>query len=630
MALLQIAEPGQATLPHERRHAVGIDLGTTHSLVAAVRSGAAEILPDGQGRRLLPSVVHYSSAGPDLLGEEALLKAGDDPANTIISVKRLMGRGRSDALRLKVPYRLDSPEQGMVRLVTAAGAVSPVEVSAEILRRLRLQAEQTLGDSLVGAVITVPAYFDDAQRQATKDAAHLAGLSVLRLINEPTAAALAYGLESGAEGVYAVYDLGGGTFDISILRLTRGVFEVVATGGDPELGGDDFDAALAEHWLNQWSISRPSLAPEHWQSLARLARRLKESLSACPTDDTPVDGHWVVEGQPGRTVTITRANFGQISQSLVDRTLVSCKQALADADLSIADIHGVVLVGGATRLRNVQQAAETFFGQTPKADINPDEVVAIGAALQANLLAGNRAEGDDWLLLDVLPLSLGLETMGGLVERIIPRNSPIPVAQAQDFTTFQDGQTALSIHVVQGEREMVSQCRSLAKFDLRGIPPMVAGAARIRVSFQVDADGLLSVTAQEQSAGVSASIEVRPSYGLSDAEVARMLQDAFASAEEDKDTRALAEAQVEAEQLLRAVTSALAADGDLLSEVERTSLLQALDQCRLNCGGTDLSSLRAGVERLNRLSEPFAALRMNRAIAQALNGQSVNDLQGSR
>jgi len=630
MALLQIAEPGQSTLPHERRHAVGIDLGTTHSLVAAVRSGVAEILPDAQGRRLLPSVVHYSSAGADLLGDAALDQASRDPANTIVSVKRLMGRGLADAQRLRVPYTLDAQGQGMVRLVTAAGPVSPVEVSAEILRRLRLQAEQTLGDSLVGAVITVPAYFDDAQRQATKDAAQLAGLSVLRLINEPTAAALAYGLESGAEGVYAIYDLGGGTFDISILRLTRGVFEVVATGGDPELGGDDFDAVLAEDWLGQWAVSRSSLASDAWQGLLRLARSVKESLSSCPTDQTPIEGHWATAGSPTRTVTMTRARFAEISQGLVDRTLAACRQALSDAGLSVADIQGVVLVGGSTRLRNVQHAVEAFYGQMPKANINPDEVVAIGAALQANLLAGNRAEGDDWLLLDVLPLSLGLETMGGLVERIIPRNSPIPVARAQEFTTFQDGQTGLSIHVVQGEREMVSQCRSLAKFDLKGIPPMTAGAARIRVSFQVDADGLLSVTAQEQSAGVSASIEVRPSYGLSDAEVARMLQEAFASAQEDKDARALAEAQVDAEQLLRAVSAALASDGDLLHEEERRALSQAIDNCRVHCGASDLASLRSAAETLNRLSEPFAALRMNRAIAQALTGQSVHDLHSPR
>ncbi|MFM1881387.1 MAG: chaperone protein HscA [Pseudomonadota bacterium] len=626
MALLQIAEPGQSTLPHERRHAVGIDLGTTHSLVAAVRSGVAEILPDGQGRRLLPSVVHYAPSGPDLLGEDAHAMAAQDPQNTIVSVKRLMGRGLEDAQRLRVPYLLDTQTEGMVRLQTAAGAVSPVEVSAELLRRLRHQAEETLGDSLVGAVITVPAYFDDAQRQATKDAAQLAGLNVLRLINEPTAAALAYGLESGAEGVYAVYDLGGGTFDISILRLTRGVFEVVATGGDPELGGDDFDAALAIHWLGQWGLTHATVPPAQWQSLLRLARGVKEALSACPTDQTKVEAHWVYEAMPTRTVSIDREGFGQLTGALVGRTIAACQQALADAGLPPQEIQGVVLVGGSTRLRNVQQAVEAFFGQSPKANINPDEVVAIGAALQANLLAGNRADGDDWLLLDVLPLSLGLETMGGLVERIIPRNSPIPVARAQDFTTFQDGQTGLSIHVVQGERELVGQCRSLAKFDLRGIPPMAAGAARIRVSFQVDADGLLSVTAQEQSAGVTASITVRPSYGLDDGEVARMLQEAFDAAAQDRDLRALAEAQVDAEQLLRAVTAALAADGDLLSESDRHALELAVDACRGLCGSNDLARIRAAVKALNAQSEPFAALRMNRAISQALSGQSVHAL----
>lgn len=626
MALLQISEPGQSTVPHQRRFAVGIDLGTTHSLVAAVRSGEAAVLPDATGRKLLPSVVRYDEQGMCSIGEEALLAASEDPHNTIISVKRLMGRGLSDAQRLQVPYRLEGGSTGMVRLQTKAGPKTPVEVSSDILRHLRDRAEQTLGDDLVGAVITVPAYFDDAQRQATKDAASLAGLQVLRLLNEPTAAALAYGLESGAEGLYAVYDLGGGTFDISILRLSRGVFEVVATGGDPELGGDDFDECLALEWLSAWGWSRESLSAGEWRSLLRLARRLKERLSAAKSPTERFSEEWLRDDGRRPLALIDQQTFEKLTQPLVDRTLRAVAAALSDAGLEAKAVKGVVLVGGATRLVNVRQAVEKFFQKTPLADINPDEVVAIGAALQANLLAGHQQDGEDWLLLDVLPLSLGLETMGGLAERIIPRNTPIPVARAQEFTTFKDGQTAMALHVVQGERELVSQCRSLARFELKGIPPMVAGAARIRVTFQVDADGLLSVRAEEASSGVSASIEVKPAYGLSDAEIAGMLQDAFAHAKEDMGLRALREAQVDLQQLIESIAAALSVDGDLLSESERTDLEAELRKARLMCGGADVDALRQQTERLGQLTESFAARRMDRAVAMALTGRSIDTL----
>jgi molecular chaperone HscA len=632
MALLQISEPGESTVPHQRRLAVGIDLGTTHSLVAAVRSSQADVLPDSQGRRLTPSVVRYQSDGGLVVGWDALDQIAQDPKNTIASVKRLMGRGHDDAVRQRSPYQLVAPggeQGGQVRIQTVSGPVSPVEVSAEILRCLRRQAEQTLGDELVGAVITVPAYFDDAQRQATKDAAQLAGLSVLRLINEPTAAALAYGLESGAEGIYAVYDLGGGTFDISILRLQKGVFEVIATGGDAELGGDDFDECLADQWLTDWVLKREQLSHAQWRRLVRLARQMKESLANQKKPDAVLEQAFALDGEtaggPTFNACISQLAFAQLTQTLVDRSLKACQQALRDANLSVDQVQGVVLVGGSTRLVNVREAVAQFFHQQPLANINPDEVVAIGAALQANLLAGH-GSADDWLLLDVLPLSLGLETMGGLAEKVIPRNTPIPVACAQEFTTFKDGQTAMAIHVVQGERELVSQNRSLARFELRGMPAMTAGAARIRVTFQVDADGLLSVSAQETSTGVMASVQVKPSYGLSDGEIAQMLQDAYANAKDDMQARALRERQVDLQQLLESLSQALAADGDLLSDDERQALEQQMQIARSVCGGQLLDDLKRAIDVLTRLSEPFAARRMDRAVSLALTGQSIDQL----
>jgi molecular chaperone HscA len=633
MALLQISEPGESTVPHQRRLAVGIDLGTTHSLVAAVRSSQADVLPDAQDRRLTPSVVRYQSDGSVVVGWEALAQIAQDPKNTIASVKRLMGRGHDDAVRQRSPYQLtahDSGQAGQVRIQTVAGAVTPVEVSAEILRQLRRQAEETLGDELVGAVITVPAYFDDAQRQATKDAAQLAGINVLRLINEPTAAALAYGLESGAEGLYAVYDLGGGTFDISILRLTKGVFEVVATGGDAELGGDDFDERLADHWMSQWQLLRSQLSHAEWRRLVGLARQMKESLSHQAAPDQIIEEPYALDASSNDkakvfSASISQASFAALTQDLVDRSLQACEHALKDAGLRLEQVQGVVLVGGSTRLVNVRQAVAQFFGQQPLANINPDEVVAIGAALQANLLAGH-GSGDDWLLLDVLPLSLGLETMGGLAEKVIPRNTPIPVARAQEFTTYKDGQTAMAIHVVQGERELVSQNRSLARFELRGMPAMTAGAARIRVTFQVDADGLLSVSAQETSTGVMASVQVKPSYGLSDGEIAQMLQDAYAHAKDDMQARALRERQVDLQQLLESLSQALSVDGDLLSDDERAQLDQEMQAARSVCGGQQMEALKRAMDSLTKLSEPFAARRMDRAVSLALTGQSIDQL----
>lgn len=630
MALLQISEPGQSPEPHARRIAIGIDLGTTHSLVAAVRSGSVEVLKDEQGRVLLPSAVRYAETGVIAVGDAALESVAEDPCNTIVSVKRFMGRGRQDAEAMQSPYQLmGDSDSGMVQIQTAAGPVSPVSVSAEILKVLSDRAKAAFGlgaaDDLAGAVITVPAYFDDAQRQATKDAARLAGLNVLRLINEPTAAALAYGLDSGAEGVYAIYDLGGGTFDISVLRLTKGVFEVVATGGDTMLGGDDFDHCLASHWLRQWGMSGgfEALSATEKRRLLRLARRQKEALTDLPTANDVITAAWVSDAGQSYRADISREQFDQMTEELVSKTFQVVQRVLHDARVTPAGLKGVVLVGGSTRMPCIRQAVERFFGVPPLASLDPDEVVAIGAASQADLLAGNKSGGDDWLLLDVLPLSLGLETMGGLTERIISRNTPIPVSQAQEFTTFKDGQTAMAIHVVQGERELVSECRSLASFELRGFPPMVAGAARIQVTFQVDADGLLSVTAQEKSSGVTAAVTVKPSYGLSDGQIADMLKDAFSSAKEDMALRALREAQVDAQRLLEATSAALAEDGDLLAPDERHQIDQAIDLLRTTCGGQDLDLLRARTKALSEVSDPFAARRMDRAVQRALAGQSI-------
>jgi molecular chaperone HscA len=620
MALLQISEPGMSPEPHQRRLAVGIDLGTTHSLVAAVRSGLAEVLRNEQNEPLLPSVVRYRQAGEIVVGQSALDGAAEDPVNTIVSVKRFMGRGLADAHRHRSPYTfIDSP--GMVKLATVAGERSPVEVSAEILRTLRLRAEAALGGELIGAVITVPAYFDDAQRQATKDAARLAGLDVLRLLNEPTAAAIAYGLDHASEGVYAVYDLGGGTFDISILRLTRGVFEVISTGGDTALGGDDFDRRLAEFFVGDNALDE--LAPQDLRRVLMAARRCKEQLS--------LQGEALIEADisaRGRLATsVTAAQFRAMTADLLDRTLDAVRRVLRDSGLSINDVTGVVLVGGSTRMPQVGESLAKLFGKAPLTDLDPDQVVALGAAMQADLLAGNHSGSDpDWLLLDVIPLSLGLETMGGLVERIISRNSTIPVARAQEFTTFKEGQTAMALHVVQGERELVADCRSLARFELRGIPPMAAGAARIRVMFQVDADGLLSVTAREQSQGIEASIEVKPSYGLSDDDIARMLKDSFGSADVDMKARALREQQVDADRLLEATQVALDADADLLDAAELEDIGAQMRSLKLAAGGDDSALIATAVDALSRSTDAFAARRMDRAVRQALAGRRLDDI----
>ncbi|MDO8304551.1 Fe-S protein assembly chaperone HscA [Herminiimonas sp.] len=620
MALLQIAEPGMSTAPHQHRLAVGIDLGTTNSLVATVRNSIPEVLTDEEGRPLLPSVVHYLASGNAHIGYKAQAAQNADPKNTIVSVKRFMGRGLKDIAHVEnLPYDfLDTP--GMVQLKTVAGVKSPVEISAEILATLRQRAEDALGDELVGAVITVPAYFDDAQRQATKDAARLAGLNVLRLLNEPTAAAIAYGLDNGSEGVFAVYDLGGGTFDVSILKLTKGVFEVLSTGGDSALGGDDFD-----HRLFCWIIEQAKLAPLSDQDTSVLmvkAREAKELLSS--KAETHIDA-FLGSGEKVH-LTVTAADFVQMTQNLVAKTITPTKKALRDADLTVDDIDGVVLVGGATRMPNIRKAVGDFFQSTPLANIDPDKVVALGAAVQANLLAGNRAAGDDWLLLDVIPLSLGIETMGGLVEKVIPRNSTIPCARAQEFTTFKDGQTAMAIHIVQGERELVTDCRSLAKFELRGIPPMAAGAARIRVTYQVDADGLLSVSARELRSGVEASIEVKPSYGLADDQIAQMLQDSFKSADIDMAARALREEQVEAERIVLATQSALDADANLLSDEERKDVVALLEGVRQAAGGADHAAIKAAVDALAQGTEEFAARRMDRSVRTALSGKKLDEI----
>ncbi|BAO29401.1 Fe-S protein assembly chaperone HscA [Sulfuritalea hydrogenivorans] len=620
MALLQIAEPGESAAPHEHRLAVGIDLGTTNSLVATVRSGMSVVLNDARGRPLLPSVVCYAADGSVEVGYGAEARQSVDPKNTIVSVKRFMGRGRRDIAHIEtLPYDFVDAE-GMVKLKTIAGVKSPVEISAEILKTVRNRAEASLGGELTGAVITVPAYFDDAQRQATKDAARLAGLNVLRLLNEPTAAAIAYGLDNSAEGIYAVFDLGGGTFDISILRLSKGVFEVMATGGDSALGGDDFD-----HRIFCWIIEQADLAPLSPQDARLLqmrAREAKEQLSQhgqVPITVKLGSGEYV-------DLILTTEIFTEISRTLVQKTLAPTRKALRDAGLGVDDVRGVVMVGGSTRMPQIQHAVAELFKQEPLNNLDPEKVVALGAAIQANLLAGNRAPGDDWLLLDVIPLSLGLETMGGLVEKVIPRNSTIPVARAQEFTTFKDGQTAMAIKVVQGERELVSDCRSLAQFELRGIPPMVAGAARIRVTFQVDADGLLSVTAREQTTGHEARIEVKPSYGLTDDEIAGMLKDSFSHAGDDAFRRALREAQVEAQRLIEATQSALQDAADLLSTLERAHIDAAITRLQAVMIGDDRRAIDAAMQALGSATNEFAARRMNQSVQRALSGRKIDQI----
>jgi molecular chaperone HscA len=617
MTLFEISEPGESPMPHARRRAVGIDLGTTNSLVATVRHGFAVVLPDEEGRPLVPSVVRYAEDRV-IVGYDAQAYASRDPSNTIVSVKRLMGRGLADlGDDRRYPYRFIEGE-GVIRIATRAGVKTPVEISAEILKALRMRAEASLGGAIDGAVVTVPAYFDDAQRQATKDAAKLAGLPVLRLLNEPTAAAVAYGLDNASEGMYAVYDLGGGTFDISILRLSRGVFEVLATNGDSALGGDDFD-----HRVFCWALEQAKLPPLTAADARQLLTRARDAKEMLTGHDAAHIGASLSVGDVDAT--LTASTFTDITQTLVRKTLGPVKQALRDAKLAPQDISGVVLVGGATRMPQIRRAVAEFFRQPPLTNLNPDEVVAIGAAIQANKLVGNR-EGEDWLLLDVIPLSLGLETMGGLVEKIVPRNSTIPVSRAQEFTTFKDGQTAMSLHVVQGEREKVSDCRSLARFELRGIPPMVAGAARIRVSFDVDADGLLAVSAREQTTGVQSSIVVKPSYGLTDAEIAGMLQESFAHAADDAQARALLEARVEADRIVAATESALANDPDLLDQSERTAIEHALAQVRRMRDGDDRAALHAAVHALNAATETFAGRRMDRSVARALAGKRVDTI----
>ncbi|MDZ4020253.1 Fe-S protein assembly chaperone HscA [Pseudomonas sichuanensis] len=619
MALLQIAEPGQSPQPHQRRLAVGIDLGTTNSLVAAVRSGRSEPLPDAQGRVILPSAVRYLDSGVDV-GLSAREAAPSDPLNTIVSVKRLMGRGLADVKQLgeQLPYRFVGGESHMPFIDTVQGPKSPVEVSADILKVLRARAEETLGGELVGAVITVPAYFDDAQRQATKDAAKLAGLNVLRLLNEPTAAAVAYGLDQNAEGVVAIFDLGGGTFDISILRLTAGVFEVLATGGDTALGGDDFDHAIAGWIIEQAGLSA-DLDPATQRLLLQTACAAKEALTDA---DVVSVQHAAWQGE------LTRAAFDAMIEPMIARSLKACRRAVRDSGIELEEVGAVVMVGGSTRVPRVRDAVGTLFGRTPLTSIDPDQVVAIGAAIQADTLAGNRREGGELLLLDVIPLSLGLETMGGLMEKVIPRNTTIPVARAQEFTTYKDGQSAMMIHVLQGERELISDCRSLARFELRGIPAMVAGAAKIRVTFQVDADGLLSVAARELGSGVESSIQVKPSYGLTDGEIARMLKDSFEHAGSDKQARQLREHQVDGERLLEAVQGALDADGErLLSADERDAIQFQMQELRDLLSGTDGAAIEQQTKRLSQVTDAFAARRLDSTVKAALAGRNLNEIE---
>ena len=621
MALLQISEPGQSLDPHQRQIAIGIDLGTTNSLVATVKDALPQVLLSEQGKALLPSVVRYLADGSTQAGYDALEHAVDDPKNTIVSAKRFMGRGVKDIAHAEsMPYDfIDEP--GMLKIKTISGEKSPVEVSAEILARLRQLAEDSLLDDIAGAVITVPAYFDDAQRQATKDAAQLAGIPVLRLLNEPTAAALAYGLDNSAEGIYAVYDLGGGTFDISILRLSKGVFEVLATGGDSALGGDDFDHRLYCWVLEQANLQLVSI--EDSRALLLKSKIAKEHLSTAPLTRV----HHVLADGTVINVGVTQAQFFEITKNLVAKTLMSVRKALRDAGLQVEEVKGVVMVGGSTRMLNIQRAVEVLFDKPPLNNLNPDHVVALGAAMQADLLVGNKSKNDEWLLLDVIPLSLGVEMMGGLVEKIIPRNTPIPAARAQDFTTFKDGQTAMAIHVLQGERELAEDCRSLARFELRGIPPMAAGGARIRVTYQVDADGLLSVFAQEQTSGVEASITVKPSYGLSDGDIARMLQESFTSAATDMVARALREEQVEADRLIEAVESSLALDADLLEQEELELIERKLIALKeLKSKTQDPHLLRRSTESLSKATDEFAAKRMNAGIKRALAGKNVSEI----
>jgi len=620
MALLQIAEPGQSPQPHQRRLAVGIDLGTTNSLVAAVRSGLSAPLADAAGQVILPSAVRYHADRIEV-GEVAKASASADPLNTVLSVKRLMGRGLADVKQLgeQLPYRFVGGESHMPFIETVQGPKSPVEVSADILKVLRQRAEATLGGELVGAVITVPAYFDDSQRQATKDAARLAGLNVLRLLNEPTAAAVAYGLDQHAEGVVAIYDLGGGTFDISVLRLTGGVFEVLATGGDSALGGDDFDHAIAG-WIVQQAGISSDLDPTQQRLLLEAACAAKEALTDSGTASLSYAG-WA--GQ------LSREQFDALIEPMLARSLKACRRAVRDAGIELDEVEAVVMVGGSTRVPRVRQAVAELFAREPLTDIDPDQVVAIGAAIQADALAGNkRGDGEELLLLDVIPLSLGLETMGGLMEKVIPRNTTIPVARAQDFTTYKDGQTAMMVHVLQGERELISDCRSLARFELRGIPPMVAGAAKIRVTFQVDADGLLSVAARELASGVEASIQVKPSYGLTDGEIARMLQDSFKNAGDDKVARVLREQQVDAQRLLEAVEAALLADGERLLNVdERLAIEAQMQQLRDLMAGTDGLAIEQQTKRLSQVTDAFAARRLDATVKAALAGRSLDEIE---